>query len=217
MSEIRVENIIGESGTDAVKFTKGINVTGIVTATNVSIGSSVTATSFFGSGAGLSGVSAGKILQVVQTVITSTKSFTPSGGNTWTDMPDFNCTITPSSSSSKVLITVGIGALHQDSGTIAGKVVRGSTDIAIGDANGSRPRAGFRMYGADIYNNNHSGSYHFTFLDSPSTTNATTYKLVCMGEGNSVVYLNRSINYDNNAYSYYATTISTMTLQEVAA
>ena len=32
MSEIRVENIIGETGTDAVKFTKGINVTGIVTA-----------------------------------------------------------------------------------------------------------------------------------------------------------------------------------------
>ena len=34
MSEIRVENIIGETGTDAVKFTKGINVTGIVTATS---------------------------------------------------------------------------------------------------------------------------------------------------------------------------------------
>ena len=59
MSEIRVENIIGETGTDAVKFTKGINVTGIVTATNVSIGSSVTATNFFGSGAALTGISAG--------------------------------------------------------------------------------------------------------------------------------------------------------------
>ena len=34
MSEIRVENIIGETGTDAVNFTKGINVTGIVTATS---------------------------------------------------------------------------------------------------------------------------------------------------------------------------------------
>ena len=55
MSEIRVENIIGETGVDAVNFTKGINVTGIVTATNVSIGNSVTATNFFGSGAGLSG------------------------------------------------------------------------------------------------------------------------------------------------------------------
>ena len=34
MSEIRVENIIGETGVDAVKFTKGVNVTGIVTATS---------------------------------------------------------------------------------------------------------------------------------------------------------------------------------------
>ena len=45
MSEIRVENIIGETGTDAVKFTKGINATGIVTAT-----------SFVGSGASLTGI-----------------------------------------------------------------------------------------------------------------------------------------------------------------
>ena len=64
MSEIRVDNIIGETGTDAVRFTKGINVTGIVTATNVSIGSSVTATNFFGSGAALTGISAG--IQVAQ-------------------------------------------------------------------------------------------------------------------------------------------------------
>ncbi len=63
MSEIRVENIIGETGLDAVNFTKGVNVTGIVTATsvsatNVSIGSSVTATNFFGSGASLTGITA---------------------------------------------------------------------------------------------------------------------------------------------------------------
>ena len=45
MSEIRVENIIGETGTDAVKFTKGINATGIVTAT-----------SFSGRGANLTGI-----------------------------------------------------------------------------------------------------------------------------------------------------------------
>ena len=53
MSEIRVTNIIGETGTDAVNFTKGVNVTGIVTAT-----------SFAGSGANLTGISAGKIVQV---------------------------------------------------------------------------------------------------------------------------------------------------------
>ena len=29
MSEVRVDNITGETGTDAVKFTKGITVTGL--------------------------------------------------------------------------------------------------------------------------------------------------------------------------------------------
>jgi len=167
---------------------------------------------------GLPSGSNGGIIQIKQTVITDTKSYT-ANANTYADMPGFNCTITPSSSSSKIMIVVGIGALHQESGTIAAKVQRGSTDIGVGDANGSRPRSGFRMYGSSIYNTNHCGSYHYTFLDSPATTNATTYKLVTMAEGGSsyTVYLNRSVQDSNDAYSYRATTISTMTLMEIAA
>ena len=63
MSEVRVDNITGETGTDAVKFTKGITVTGIATVGNVSVGSSVTAATFFGNGAGVTGVSAGTLLK----------------------------------------------------------------------------------------------------------------------------------------------------------
>ena len=62
MSEIRVENIIGETGTDAVKFTKGINATGIVTATSFS--GTVPSSNLSGalpaiSGANLTGITAG--------------------------------------------------------------------------------------------------------------------------------------------------------------
>ena len=63
MSEVRVDNITGENKTDAVKFTKGITVTGIATVGNVSVGSSVTAATFFGNGAGITNVSAGKLLK----------------------------------------------------------------------------------------------------------------------------------------------------------
>tara|TARA_B100001093_G_C26800021_1_gene1002944 strand:+ start:800 stop:1438 length:639 start_codon:yes stop_codon:yes gene_type:complete len=63
MSEVRVENITGETGTDSVNFTKGITVTGIATVANVSVGSSVTAATLFGNGAGLTGVIAGKLLR----------------------------------------------------------------------------------------------------------------------------------------------------------
>ena len=161
----------------------------------------------------------GGIIQIKQTVLTAAISYTPSGPHVYTDISGFNCTITPTSSSSKIMIVVGIGGLHQESGTIAGKVLRGSTDIGVGDANGNRPRAGFRMYGSAIYNTNHCGSYHFTFLDSPATTSATTYKLQTMGENGSSypVYLNRSVQDTNEAYSYRSTTISTMTLYEVSA
>ena len=143
----------------------------------------------------------GGIVQIQQTVITDVKSYT-ANANTYADMPGFNCTITPSSSSNKIMIVVGIGGLHQESGTIAGKVQRGSTDIGVGDANGNRPRAGFRMYGSAIYNTNHCGSYHFTFLDSPATTSATTYKLVTMGESGTSypVYLNRATADSDNNY-----------------
>ena len=63
MSEVRVNNITGENGTDAVKFTKGITVTGIATVGNVSVGSSVTAGTLFGNGAGITGLTAGKLIK----------------------------------------------------------------------------------------------------------------------------------------------------------
>tara|TARA_B100001989_G_scaffold29355_1_gene17520 strand:+ start:973 stop:1605 length:633 start_codon:yes stop_codon:yes gene_type:complete len=63
MSEVRVDNITGETGTDAVKFTKGITVTGIATVGNVSVGSSVTAATLFGNGAGITGLTSGKLLR----------------------------------------------------------------------------------------------------------------------------------------------------------
>ena len=63
MSEIKTTKIIGETGVDAVNFTSGLNVTGVSTATNVSTASSVTAGTFFGNGAGLTGVSAGTLLK----------------------------------------------------------------------------------------------------------------------------------------------------------
>ena len=63
MSEIRVENIIGETGLDAVNFTKGINATGTLTSTNVSVASSVTAGTLFGDGAGVTNASGGILLR----------------------------------------------------------------------------------------------------------------------------------------------------------
>ena len=114
MSEIRVENIIGETGTDAVKFTKGINATGIVTATSFS--GSLAASQLTGalpaiSGAALTGVSAGKILQVVSTVKSDVFSTT---SQTFTDITGLSATITPANSNTKVFVMAVIGCFNND-------------------------------------------------------------------------------------------------------
>ena len=223
MSEIRVENIIGETGADAVKFTKGINVTGIVTATNVSIGSSVTATSFFGSGAGLSGVSAGKILQLVVNEKSGVTSISgQNNNNTFADVTGYTATITPTAASSKILVQYTIGKYAHNGNTTAFRFTRSvaggsATAIKIGDADGNRPRISFaRTY---TINNNHSESFHYQFLDTPSYSvgQAIVYQLQCVSESSNSVYFNRSITDDNETYNYRGRAFSTITSMEVSA
>ena len=222
MSEIRVENIIGETGTDAVKFTKGINVTGIVTATNVSIGSSVTATSFFGSGAGLSGVSAGKILQLVvneKSGVTSISGQNNSG--TFDDVTGYNISITPTAASSKILVQYTIGKYSHNGNTTAFRFTRSvaggtASVIKVGDAAGNRKQISFaRTY---TVNNNHAESFHYQFLDTPSYSvgQAIVYQLQCNSESSNSVYFNRSITDDNETYNYRGRAFSTITAMEVA-
>ena len=66
MSEIRVDNIIGENGLDAVNFSKGVSAAGIVTATGFKVGTGISmtdtgikASNFYGNGAALSGIAGG--------------------------------------------------------------------------------------------------------------------------------------------------------------
>ena len=206
MSEIRVENIIGETGTDAVKFTKGINVTGIVTAT-----------SFAGNGAGLTNVSAGKILQVVSTVKTDTASI-----NSATFADVFTVAITPTAASSKFLLfgDLKIGYNNYQA-AIFWKFVRtvssSDTDLFIGDADGNRSRCTWGTEEPSSNSNNARYETHTTngtFLDSPNTTSAITYRVKWKAE-QQTGYLNRNgVDNDNVAYPR---TASSLTVMEVSA
>ena len=213
MSEIRVENIIGETGTDAVKFTKGINVTGIVTATNVSIGSSVTATSFFGSGAGLSGVSAGKILQVKSAAKTDTSSLTPSG-TAIVDIPSLSVSITAAASGNKMFITAMVSCSSVSSGM--GLLLRRDSDsIFKGDSAGSRG-----LLSTNVENQSNSVDCKvvpITFLDTAPDTSAHTYKISVRetdGGGNSF-QINRGTSDTDQANR--TRVVSSITVMEVEA
>ena len=211
MSEIRVENIIGETGTDAVNFTKGVNVTGIVTAT-----------SFAGNGAALTNVSAGKILQVVQVVKTDTQTITNSGyPSTLTAISGLQPVITPTSSSSKILlqwsVNVSAGTNSHTSNLFYRTISGSEAEISAfkGDAASNRTRSAQQNYGGndsiDIYKHHiFSGIY----LDTPNTTSAITYS-VKFRTNDSTIYINRSQS-DNDA-NWSARTASTFLLMEVSS
>ena len=132
--------------------------------------------------------SSGRVLQVVQTVLTtsSTVSIT---SPTYADL-GLSATITPSSSSSKILVfgNVEIGWSTAAGGWI--QVVRGST--AVGNGTGgsyANFQSGIQISGVTPANN--FWSLPFNYLDSPATTSATTYKIQGSLDANATLAINR--------------------------
>ena len=130
----------------------------------------------------------------------------------WVDLTDFNVTITPQASTSKILVQLQFGALSQSTNAIVFRLVRNGSVIAFGDASSGRPQATVRsMREGDT---NHTRAHPtINYLDSPSTTNAVTYKIQWMCEGSATIYVNRAQN-DTDNQSYGARTISTLIAQE---
>ena len=63
MSRIRANQITNQSADGAPTVQNGLIVTGVTTSTNVSVASSVTATTYYGSGTNLTGIVADKIFE----------------------------------------------------------------------------------------------------------------------------------------------------------
>ena len=154
----------------------------------------------------------GKILQVKSATKTDTQSSTT---QTYADVSDMSISITPSSTSSKIL-AFGYCSVAWDSANakVGIKLVRDTTNILIGDSAGSRQRVtGFLYLGTAC---NSVFPLTFNYLDSPSTTSATTYKIqFARLDGAGTVYVNRSfVDTDNGTFGR---STSTITVMEVSA
>jgi hypothetical protein len=154
------------------------------------------------------GLPSGTVLQVKQTVVTASVSQAVSNQATYYDISGMSVSITPVSTSSKILVTYNV----RKSNTSAEqndliRIVRDSTNIAISTAGDTVNGTGFMRDAPGstpkIYPEN------FTFLDSPATTSLTTYKLQWSGSGGTL-YLNRR-GQDNDFGA-----VSTITLMEIA-
>ena len=125
-------------------------------------------------------IGGGKVLQVVST--NSTTQFT-SNASSYTDIPGMSVSITPSATNSKVLVMTDFTADTENNNTNYGfQLKRGSTSIG----NGSSGNLVAHM------NANEFDTMAITFLDSPSTTSATTYKLQFRSFNNGYLSFNRN-------------------------
>jgi hypothetical protein len=150
---------------------------------------------------------AGSVLQVVSTTKTDTFSTVSSGS--FVDVTGLSVSITPSSSSNKILVLYDTMIGPQDTGFF--RIVRDSTAIKQGDAAGGRIRTTVGSISPGG-NNDKLAPGAGSYLDSPATTSSITYKIQVQNYSGTLV-VNRSYN-DSDA-SYSGRGASTITLMEI--
>ena len=176
MSEIRVTSVVGENGGDRVGLTTGLTV-GPLTGTT-GIGATIThqghaqfagvctATSFVGNGAGLTNVSAGKILQVVNLVKTDSFSTT---STSLVDITGFSLSITPQFNNSKIMVLASGYISNQGNNhgvhLFFYRTRSGQSDVEVGKSYNQKATVQSQTGGTFVIQN----------LDSPATTSAVTY------------------------------------------
>ena len=147
-----------------------------------------------GSAASWGEAGGGKILQVVHEVYTTYTTVTNTGAFVDTGL---TANITPTSSSSKILVLISAAFGHRNNyGESNVQVLRG-TDIVA-----TFSRVGFHTMVGETYH-----QYSYTALDSPSSTSQLTYKLI-FKTGYGTLTINKGSG---------GTPSSAITLMEVAA
>lgn len=149
--------------------------------------------------------SSGKVLQVVST--TKNDTFTTTS-TTFTDLTGLSASITPTSTTSKILVFVDTNyGSSGTSGISVFNLLRNSTNI-------SQPATSLTWSGtANIYLNvgDSCAPLGFHFLDSPATTSSTTYKVQVKINTGNTLYVNR------RGPSSDTSSTSTITVMEIAA
>lgn len=146
--------------------------------------------------AGSGGATAGQVIQVVSSSLTTTAS---TSSTTFADT-GLTVSITPASASNKILVLVDMQVATSATNIGFFKLVRGATDISIGTSVGSRTAISTGHYSS--FGSSEIGNIGISFLDSPATTASTTYKVQFAGNtATAAVYVNRS-DADTNSAGY---------------
>lgn len=118
-----------------------------------------------------------------------TDTFTTTSAS-YVDVTGLSVTITPQSTSSRILVMAIVNASATGSRTSAFKLMRGSTDLSLGDAGGARTQANA---GGASANSAAVDSRVLFSVDAPATLSPVTYKVqVCNPGTAGTVAVNRS-------------------------
>jgi len=142
----------------------------------------------------------GSVLQVAS--VTKVNSFSTTSGS-FVDLPGLTLTVTPSSSSSKFLLLCDIVWANSGATNSQWNFVRNGTNVG-------QPNFGTVPGTMTLGNSgNPGGTGANSFLDSPGTGSAVTYKIQ-VRTGGSTLYINRAYSSAN------VSAISTLTVMEIA-
>ena len=163
---------------------------------------------------GLPSGSSGGIIQVKQSVLTSAAYQNINAGANY-DWSNLTCTITPTRSDSKIMITSMLSRVGEQCHPFYVKIKRNGSYISgsRGDASGSRELV---TTGIPTQSNDYTlGNAFVQYLDSPASTSAQTYMFTISHGSNSqrAIYINKT-DADSNNYQH-TRGISTLTLYEV--
>jgi hypothetical protein len=154
---------------------------------------------------------AGTVRQVVSTDFTTLITVSGSPAS----VAGFSATITPASSSNKILVITSIAFGFAGDTYPYALLYRNGTSIFTGNsASGNRINIFLGGFGTAAAGANRIMQPSKTVLDSPGTTSAVTYQ-VYAGSGAGTGYINRTGDQGNVGYVQYPT--STITLLEIVA
>jgi len=154
---------------------------------------------------------------VIQTKYYAFNNTLSQSSETMADLGSFSLSITPTSTSNKILLSVYFGAIQSSGNTSAFQYTRNGSAIGIGVANGSTYRASFLIQGASYSASNHAEGTSHAFIDDPQSTSAITYKIQAATEDGSALYVNRAVDDYTSGQIYGAYTSSIFMAQEIKA
>jgi hypothetical protein len=185
----------------AVPLTSADITDGIITNADIASGAAIAQSKISGS--------FGKVLQVVSTTKVDTFQYSSFSSWNYVDVTGLSVTITPSSTSNKILI---LGYISGGGDNAVYRIQKNSSTLTgyLGTQTGSFTLGFGSAISGSIYQA--TGNAVISYLDSPSSTSALIYKVQVTGNG--TVSINRPTDTEDSANRIR--TASTITVMEIA-